>query len=65
MVTAFIGSAEVCLLERRVDFSFVLFSYVEYEWPQASVTVVIVLPPDSCAADGDQQTCGGFANFDC
>jgi len=46
-----------------VDFVFVFFCYVEYEWSEACVSVMLVLFPYSCASDGDYDACACFADF--
>ena len=55
---------EVGSLQCVVDFFFVVFGDVEDEWPQASVVVHAVLFPDVGSADGYNDACAGFADFD-
>ncbi len=63
MAVACVEGVEVGSFERVVDFVFVFFCDVEYEWSEASVAVAAVLFPDGCASDGDYDACACFADF--
>jgi hypothetical protein len=54
---------EVGFFKGVVDFVFVVFCYVKYEWSEAGVVVAFVLFPGGGASDGDYDACAGFADF--
>ena len=60
---AFVLDVEVCFFECVVDFFFVVFCYVEYEWSEACVVVVAFLFPYGCASDGNHDAFAYFADF--
>jgi hypothetical protein len=60
---ATVGREEAGAFQVVVDGVLVFFSYVKYEWSQAGVAVIAVLPVDGCAADRDDYACGCFADF--
>jgi hypothetical protein len=63
LVIAGVVGVEVCCFQRVVDVFFVVFGYVEDEWPEPRVVVVAVLFPCGCSADGDYDAFAGFADF--
>jgi len=63
LAVAVVVGVEVGFFEGVVDFVFVFFCNVEYEWSEAGVVVLPVLFPGGCASDGDYDACGGFADF--
>ena len=63
MAVAGVKRVEVGFFEGVVDFVFVVFCYVEYEWAEACVSVALVLFPGGCASDGDYDACACFADF--
>ena len=63
MAVGGVEGAEVGFFECIVNFVFVVFCYVEYEWPEAGVVVALILFPCCCASDSDYNTCACFANF--
>ena len=63
VAVACVKCVEGGFFEGIVDFVFVFFCYVEYEWPEAGVSVLPVLFPCGCASDGDYDACACFADF--
>ena len=63
VAVAGVERVEVGFFEGVVDFVFVFFCYVEYEWPEAGVVVLPVLFPCGGASDGDYDACACFADF--
>jgi len=63
VAVAGVKRVEVGFFEGVVDFVFVVFCYVEYEWPEAGVAVASVLFPGCCAADGNYDSCACFTDF--
>ena len=63
MAVAVVVGVEVGFFEGVVDFVFVVFCYVEYEWPEACVAVASVLFAGGCASYGDYYACACFADF--
>ena len=63
MAVAGVECVEVGFFEGVVDFVFVVFCYVEYEWTYAGVAVASVLFPGGCASYCDYYACACFADF--
>ena len=63
LVTGSVAGAEIGVFQRVVDGVFVLFRYVEYEWPEARVLVCSVLAPGDCSPDGNDDAGACFADF--
>ena len=63
VAVAGVKCGEVGFFEGVVDFVFVFFCDVEYEWSEAGVAVVSVLFPGGCASDGNYDACACFADF--
>jgi len=64
MATA-VSSAEISTLKSVEKLIFVVFSYVEDEWPEACVFVGAVLFPCGCSPDGDYHASACFSYFYC
>ena len=62
-MTACVISVKISFFQRVVNFAFVFFCDVKYEWPKARVSVVPLSFPDGCASDGDYYACACFADF--
>jgi len=63
VATAGVTSDKISSFQRVVDFAFVFFCDVEYEWSKTRVTVVSVLFPRGCASDGNYDACACFADL--
>ena len=63
LAVAGVMSVEIGSFQCVIDFVFVFFCDVEYEWPEACVMVLSVLFPGGCASDGNNYTCACFGDF--
>ena len=59
-----VWGVEVCFFEVVVDCVFVFLGYVEDEGSQSRVAIVVILSGDCSSADGNDQACCCFSDFD-